>query len=134
MQRFSKKRQAILDCLCSTKSHPPAEWVYAQLQPDYPNLSLATVYRNLNQLKDAGVIRSLGVLNGHERFDGNASPHSHVACTRCGKILDVEDIQAPPDMIQAVEQATGFSIAEASLLFRGVCSACQNRGTDHYLQ
>jgi Fe2+ or Zn2+ uptake regulation protein len=124
MQRFSKKRQAILDCLCSTKSHPPAEWIYANLQTAYPTLSLATVYRNLNQLKNAGVIRSLGVVDGHERFDGNPAPHSHALCTCCGSIIDIEDLHPSHEMIDAVEQATGFHITEASLQFRGVCERC----------
>jgi Fur family peroxide stress response transcriptional regulator len=124
MQRFSKKRQAILDCLRSTTSHPPAEWIYANLQAAYPTLSLATVYRNLNQLKDAGVIRSLGVVDGHERFDGNPAPHSHALCCRCGAIIDIEAMNASREMIAAVEQATGFRVSETSLQFRGLCSRC----------
>ena len=53
IQRFSKKRQAIYDCLAGTTSHPTADWIYHQLHADYPDLSLGTVYRNLTQLKDA---------------------------------------------------------------------------------
>ena len=55
MQRFSKKRAAIYDCLCGTKTHPSADWIYQQLLPEFPDLSLATVYRNLAQLKEAGI-------------------------------------------------------------------------------
>ena len=47
MQKKSRKRDAILACVCSTDTHPTAEWVYTQLKPDIPDLSLGTVYRNL---------------------------------------------------------------------------------------
>ena len=47
IQKKSRKRDAILACVCSTDTHPTAEWVYTQLKPDIPDLSLGTVYRNL---------------------------------------------------------------------------------------
>lgn len=46
-RKRSKKRDAILSCLCSTDTHPSAEWIYHRLKPQIPDLSLATVYRNL---------------------------------------------------------------------------------------
>ena len=46
-RKRSKKRDAILSCLCNTDTHPSAEWIYHQLKPQIPDLSLATVYRNL---------------------------------------------------------------------------------------
>lgn len=124
MQRNSKKRQTILNCLCSTGEHPTAEWIYEHLLPVYPGLSLATVYRNLGQLKKAGVIRSIGVIDGHERFDGKTEPHSHAVCSQCGAIIDIDDMQVPPDVIAAVERTTGYRISEASLQFKGLCKTC----------
>ena len=83
-QNYSRKREAILDTLRSTKTHPTAEWVYLQLKSQYPDLSLGTVYRNLSQFKEDGTIVSLGVVNGQEHFDGDISPHSHFICSHCG--------------------------------------------------
>ena len=54
--RYSKKRTAVYDVLSSTKSHPTAEWIYNRLKPEIPDLSLATVYRNLAQLEADGKI------------------------------------------------------------------------------
>ena len=54
--RYSPKRQAILECICSTDCHPSAEWVYAMLKPQIPDLSLATVYRNLARFREDGVV------------------------------------------------------------------------------
>lgn len=124
MQRFSRKRQAIYDCLCSTDCHPTADWIYAQLHPVYPDLSLGTVYRNLAQLKDAGKIVSLGVFDGHEHYDGRITPHGHIICTGCRAILNVLDVTPPPEQIAAVEQATGCRITAASINFTGLCPKC----------
>ena len=124
MQRFSKNRQAILDCLCSTKTHPTAEWIYTQLKPSLPSLSLATVYRNLTQLRDAGLICSVNTVNGQERFDANVMPHTHAVCGRCGCVIDVPEIQVPTSVIGTAQEATGYRIRSADLRFTGLCAEC----------
>lgn len=124
MQRYSKKRQAVLECLRSTTSHPTAEWIYERLRPVYPDLSLATVYRNLSQLKEAGLVRSVGIVNGNEHFDANMAPHSHAICDCCGAIIDIKDMHVSPQLIHLAEDTTGFHISEASLQFTGLCGKC----------
>ena len=127
MQRYSKNREAILACLRSTKSHPTADWIYAQLKPDYPDLSLATVYRNLNALKDAGLIRSVGIVDGQERFDAMTEPHPHAVCARCGNMIDLSGVLVPHELIDAVQAETGFAISEAVLQFTGLCPECKSK-------
>ena len=56
VRKHSRKRDAILACLRSTTCHPTAEWVYQQLKPAIPDLSLGTVYRNLSMFKDEGLV------------------------------------------------------------------------------
>ena len=58
--RHSPKREAILECLRSTTCHPSAEWVYSQLKPRIPDLSLATVYRNLARFRAEGAVQVIG--------------------------------------------------------------------------
>ena len=127
MQRYSKKRQAVLDCLRGTTEHPTAEWIYARLKPVYPDLSLATVYRNLNQLEQAGLIRSMGSVNGQERYDANVRPHPHVVCTRCGRMVDVEELPFSEETVHWVEETTGFRIESTSLRFSGLCGECREK-------
>lgn len=62
VRKHSKKRDAILECVRSTKEHPTADWVYSQLKPSIPDLSLGTVYRNLASFKREGVISSVGAI------------------------------------------------------------------------
>lgn len=122
MERFSAKREAILKCLQGTDSHPTAEWLYQRLKPTYPGLSLGTVYRNLCQLKEAGLILSIGVQAGEERFDGNPLPHPHAVCTRCGKVADLDAALPLQNIFKQAEAASGFRIAGARLV--GLCPDC----------
>ena len=58
VKRHSKKRDGIRAVIKGTKSHPDAEWIYGQLKPNFPDLSLATLHRNLNEMKKKGEILS----------------------------------------------------------------------------
>ena len=98
MQRYSKQRAAIYACLCGTDVHPSADWIYRRLLPEFPDLSLATVYRNLKALKDAGKIASVGVVNGQERFDAELRPHSHYVCQQCGAVQDLSEAPLPEEL------------------------------------
>ena len=119
-----RKRNAILECLRQTKQHPSAEALYQSLQRDYPDISLATVYRNLALFKQQGVILSLGTVNGVERFDGNVQPHNHFICQQCGCVLDLETEMLPNGLLAAVASETGCRIDGYQLNFTGKCENC----------
>lgn len=124
-QRFSKKRQAIYNCLRGTRAHPSADWIYHRLRPTYPDLSLATVYRNLSQMKSAGMIQSLGVVDGQERFDAIVEPHTHFICTQCSTILDLPPLELPQALIDQAETDSGCRITGSSLRLTGLCARCR---------
>ena len=129
-RKHSKKRDAILQCICSTKSHPSAEWVYQQLKPQIPDLSLGTVYRNLAMFKADGTIQSLGTVAGLERYDGNTDPHTHFICTACGKVIDLESVELPRLTLQEAENGAGGSIASYQLQFFGQCADCCKKNSN----
>lgn len=127
-QNFSVKRQAILEMIRSTKCHPTAEWIYQNLKPKFPNLSLGTVYRNIAQFKEDGLIISVGVVNGHERFDATTVPHGHFVCNNCGCILDILNDHVAPDTISSVAAEIGVQIDSHELTFYGLCPKCRMVG------
>ena len=124
-RRFSKKREAIYACLCATDTHPTADWIYQQLRPSYPDLSLATVYRNLAQMKDSGLIQSVGVVGGHERYDAIVTPHTHFICTCCNAVRDLRGVQMPAALVDQAEAASGCKITGTSLRLMGLCPKCR---------
>ena len=128
MERTNKhfrKRDAILNCVRCTTTHPSAEWVYENVRSQIPDISLATVYRNLSLFKEQGLIRSLGTVNGVERFDGNTEPHVHFICTQCGGVLDLPQISVPEELNSAVARSSGGRIKNCQLSFTGICSECR---------
>lgn len=123
-QNYSRKREAILNTLRTTSTHPSAEWVYHQLKSTYPDLSLATVYRNLAQFKDDGIITSVGTINGQEHFDGDITPHHHFVCTKCGCILDLpESSYANIDSSLSIKNIS-LKVERCEVTYYGLCPKC----------
>jgi Fur family peroxide stress response transcriptional regulator len=128
-KRHSKKREAILDLIRSSASHPSAQWLYDELKPRIPGLSLGTVYRNIGFFLREGSVVSVGVVNGEERFDGRLDPHPHCVCGRCGRVFDLPcaDAQALEDLARKAgkgARTADFSIDYRRTVFLGVCGGC----------
>ena len=119
-----RKRNAILECLRNTHAHPSAEALFQMLQKEHPDISLATVYRNLTLFKQQGMIQSLGTVNGIERFDGNTQPHVHFICGSCESVLDLPELDPPESLRSAAAKATGGEVSGCQLIFTGTCQDC----------
>ncbi|MDR2007983.1 MAG: transcriptional repressor [Alphaproteobacteria bacterium] len=123
VKNYSRKREAILAKMRSTRIHPTAEWVFQELKDDYPDLSLATVYRNLNMFKEEGAIISVGTIGGQERFDGFTHPHAHFVCKVCNEIGDIsfKNNQLPTMYLDGIENT---QVDNVDLTVYGICSNC----------
>ncbi|MCL2567020.1 MAG: transcriptional repressor [Alphaproteobacteria bacterium] len=123
VKNYSRKREAILEKICSTKTHPTAEWIFQELKDSYPDLSLATVYRNLNMFKEEGAIISVGSINGQERFDGFKDPHAHFICEVCQSIGDIafKNNQLPAISLENIENS---KVRKIDLTVYGTCQNC----------
>ena len=118
-----KKRNAILECLQHTTTHPSAEMVHEMLHQEHPDISLATVYRNLAKFKTEGTIASVATVKGVERFDANTNPHVHFICSECDAVIDLHQIPMPR---YNREECGGCHIESCALTFTGLCGSCQN--------
>lgn len=123
-QNYSRKRQAIYDYLHSTKEHPTAEVIYNSLKSEYPDLSLGTVYRNIKLLEDKGMVKSVAVVNGCERYDALTSPHSHFICSGCGRIIDVFLKNGMEELSKSLKTEGIKRIDSISLTYYGICDKC----------
>ena len=87
---YSRQRESIKDFLSTRKDHPTADTIYMNIRKQFPNISLGTIYRNLNLLSDIGEITRLTTGDGCDHYDFNTAPHNHFVCTRCHSVLDLE--------------------------------------------
>ena len=126
VQKHSKKRDAILQALRSTDCHPSAEWVYNQVKPVYPDISLGTVYRNLALFEETGEVIAVATVDGQKRYDATADPHTHFICEDCHSVIDVETPQPFAEMYKALRNQHGLKASHHSLTFYGKCDKCQN--------
>lgn len=124
--RYSKQRELILNTVLHNRIHPTAENVYKLLKNDYPDLSLGTVYRNLNCLAKNNMLKKINVPDGSDRFDGTLSQHQHLICRKCGNVYDI-DINEMNLLKSNIMKNTGFEIDIDTLAFEGVCKECSEK-------
>ncbi len=120
---YSHQRQLIWEAVVRTGGHPTAEEVFRQLKPYHPALSLATVYRNLRQLAENGLLRRVEMTDGLYRFDGLLEPHEHLICERCGRLEDLF-LQFSPSLESQIRSQTALPVTDCRLVVRGLCSVC----------
>ena len=120
--RFTPQRQAILEFLLETKSHPTADEIYQHVKAKFPGVSLGTIYNTLNMLKEHGHLLELSYGDMSSRFDGNPRNHYHIVCSKCGMVVDYHSPLI--DMDQEVMDKSGFLIMGHRMEFYGVCPDC----------
>lgn len=123
--KYSRQRESIKHFLAETKEHPTADTVYLHVKKQFPNISLGTVYRNLNLLTDLGEAIKIPTPDGGDRFDGCVTPHNHFLCTRCGRLLDLDlDMSSIEEVNRLAAENFNGRIESSSTLFYGECSDC----------
>ena len=123
LRRFSRQRQMVLDVVKNRTKHPTADKVYEILKKDHPEISLGTVYRNLNLLAEMRAISRVETSSAKDHFDGNQHPHAHFVCRKCGGVFDLN-----LDISQLLQSAKGvegsFQVEDCKVLVQGVCEDC----------
>ena len=121
--KYSRQRESIKEYLNSTDTHPTADTVYLKVKEDFPNISLGTVYRNLNLLADIGEALKITTPFGGDRFDGCTDPHYHFCCTTCGSVIDL-DLEELHSVNEAANRNFDGIIENHSMMFYGTCGTC----------
>lgn len=121
--KYSKQRELVLQTLQQNVVHPTADYIYAVLHKEYPSISLATVYRNLNQLAEMNVIRKIVGLDASTRYDHNTHKHYHFICSKCNKVYDV-NYEIAPDLVANIANQTGLGVESCEITLKGICPEC----------
>lgn len=120
--KYSKQRELIYKILKANPIHPTAEEVYLQLKPEYPAISLATVYRNLNKLAQNNTIKKIQGLDASDRFDHNTHEHYHFICEKCHRVYDVD-----LELLSYInDKVSNYNVKSFDLLLKGICNNCKD--------
>lgn len=124
--RITPQRQAILNFLIQSDAHPTADEIYQSLSPDFPNISVATIYNNLKVFKKTGIVKELSYGDASSRFDFDTQNHYHVICENCGKIVDFH-YPLLHEVEQLAQHVTNFNISHHRMEIYGICEECRNK-------
>lgn len=121
---YSRQREVILRILGGTTCHPTAEWIFQRAKEELPQLSLGTVYRNLQILKQQGRIKEWTFGSSNSRYDATTDLHHHFICDGCGAMQDLF-FQLPAELGDRCQAATpGMQVEEVRLEVHGRCADC----------
>jgi Fur family transcriptional regulator, peroxide stress response regulator len=122
------QRLAILDFLKDNKSHPSVKDIYEHVSEKLSNISMTTVYNTLELLKLQGQVLELPItIHGEgKRFDSNVTPHDHIICTSCNRVVDIE-LNINHALLLTEKQQCGFDIKKISINVYGLCPECKSK-------
>ena len=124
MKRKTIQRSLVLDAVNKLHNHATADEIYDAVIIEHPNISKATVYRNLNTLSEMGEIRKLEIPGGADRYDHCTHNHCHIKCDKSGRLLDV-DMDYFSGLESNIRDTRGFDFTGYDIIFRGTCPDCK---------
>ena len=119
---MTEYERTIYRLVTGSGDHLTAEEVFSALKGEFPSLSLATVYNNLNRLCEAGLLRRITLAGSPDRFD-RTEKHDHLVCARCGALSDVR----LRDLTASLEEQLGQEVAFDDLKVYWLCPACRQK-------
>lgn len=124
--KYSRQRESIKEYLLHTSEHPTADIIYMNIRNIYPNISLGTVYRNLNLLADTGEIIKFSCGDGCDRFDARVDLHNHFICKTCNQVSDIA--LKPINIVDLSKEIQYEGKIEGHVTyFYGTCKECLNK-------
>jgi Fur family transcriptional regulator, stress-responsive regulator len=125
--RLTAQRRAIAEVLQGEHVHLTADQIYERATARLPEISRASVYNTLNELRDIGEILEITIDTGAKRYDPNTGEHhQHLVCDRCGSTWDVRPRGEHGLSVPEAER-NGFAVREVQVIFRGLCAKCAAR-------
>lgn len=123
MIRNSRQREIVLDVVNHSCSHPTAYEIYEECRKIISNISLGTVYRNLNNLVEDGLVKKIIMDDDTLRYDNVLERHYHYVCRNCDEIIDVYE-----NCFVDIDNIQGNIVDDYDIIFNGICKKCQGKG------
>lgn len=122
-KRNTIQGQLVLNAVRQLSNHPTADDVYNHVEKLYPNISKATVYRNLNSLVEDGMLIKISVPDAADRFDHTLEKHYHIKCMKCKEFMDL-NLDYMQELDDRVSDLTKYKILSHDVAFKGICPKC----------
>ncbi|MEF9971502.1 MAG: transcriptional repressor [Oscillospiraceae bacterium] len=117
---MTKQRQIIGKIIRQSTEHLSAQQIFLLAKAQCSSMAIATVYRNLNLMVDAGEIKRISVPGSPDRFDKNITNHAHLICEKCGKMSDIDGF----GLKSHLEKGLGFPVLSIELSVHYLCKSC----------
>jgi Fe2+ or Zn2+ uptake regulation protein len=121
--RVTTSRRAIISSLLRSGGHVTADELTAEIQADYPDVHLSTIYRCLETLQELDVIDHVHLGHGRAVYHLADEAHQHLVCEVCGTVVEVPD-QVFADLTTQLRSVYGFAIRPRHFAVLGRCAAC----------
>jgi Fur family peroxide stress response transcriptional regulator len=120
--KVTPQRLAIVE-LMDEYGHISVRDIFTKIQTNFPSLSLATVYKNINAMVENHFIKELKIVGQDAKYELIKEEHAHMICKSCGK---VEDIMLETDsIVSSATKISNYRVEESSVQFFGTCPDCQ---------
>ena len=124
--RYSKQRELVYEIIAGTKDHYSADEIFEVASRKMPEIGIATVYRNVNQLTDIGRVRRIKGIDGVDHYDATTMIHPHFLCRCCGRVYDAK---IPYDaVVNELQSHIDDAIEDVEIILKGVCNKCKEKG------
>lgn len=120
--KVTPQRTAILDVI-EKAGHIDIDHLYETIHTAFPNISLATVYKNVSQMYEKGILEAIKVPKHKLRYEIAKEPHIHLACDRCGSVMDMH--HCLDQLIDSAEHESGYRLEHSTVVLNGICPECQ---------
>jgi Fur family transcriptional regulator, peroxide stress response regulator len=121
-RRATRQLAAVYDALAVSHDHPTADQIFRRVRRVLPRVSLGTVYRNLDKLREQGRLRVVRLEGGLAHYDAMIDAHDHFVCERCAAVVDLPG--HPRSLDVRPLRAAGYDVHWHTTALYGVCKAC----------
>lgn len=126
--KATPQRIAICSYALGSREHPTAQRVYKEVKKTHPTVSLATVYKTLQVLRQLHLVQELSFPEGENRFDSYVEPHLNVVCVQCGEVIDIND-RSTREIVKKAAAKTRYTVTDQRFDIYGFCEKCKDRTT-----
>jgi Fe2+ or Zn2+ uptake regulation protein len=120
--KITPQRLLILKCI-EDAGHIDIDCIYNDVRKLYPSISLATVYKNIKQMVEGGLITEVPLLGKKTFYEIKKDSHIHFICKKCLTVYDIHEKVTATDISSAIPGTT--ELVEVNIY--GICNKCKHK-------